>query len=74
MRLVESGDRKNNKHKQLIGTVPGMGGGSNLFMCYPFLRGKWKRINKIPRKSQEYGGTVPGQSLDNPGTIYVFAL
>ena len=43
--------------------------GVKLFMCFPFSWEKGKHINKIPRKSQEKAGRVPGQSRDNPGTI-----
>ena len=44
--------------------------GVKLFMCFPFFLGKkGNTINKIPRKSQEKAGRVPGQSRDNPGTI-----
>ena len=71
------GANKTNKHKQLHGIVPEMGGGSNC-LCVPLFPGeKGKHINKIPRKSQEKAGTVPGQSRDNPGQscenfVYVF--
>ena len=40
--------------------------GVKLFMCFPFSWEKGKHINKIPRKSQEKAGRVPGQSRDNP--------
>ena len=44
--------------------------GVKLFICVsPFPGEKGKHINKIPRKSQEKAGRVPGQSRDNPGTI-----
>ena len=64
-RMNPGGGGANNKHKQLLGIVPGMGGGQMLFMCCVFLGEKGKHINKIPRESQER----PGQSRDNPGTI-----
>ena len=34
-------------------------------MSCPFLGQKGKHLNKIPRKSQENAGTVPGQSRHN---------
>ena len=46
---------------------PRNGWGSNIFKSHalPFLGKKVKRINGIPRKSQE----MPGQSRDSPGII-----
>ena len=64
-----SGEEKTNKHKQLLGIVPEMGGGSNCFCVSLLLGEKGKHINKFPRKSQEKAGRVPGQSWENPGTI-----
>ena len=57
--------RETNKHKQLFGIVPEMGGGQFCLCVAFFLRGKGNHINKIPRKSQENAGTVLGQSRDN---------
>ena len=37
---------------------------------FPFFGRNGKHINKIPRKSQENTGTIPGQSLEN----YVYAF
>ena len=68
---------KTNKHQQLFGIVPGMGGGQ-ICLCVAFFLGeKGKHINKIPRKSQKSAGTVPGQSRDYTGQsgenfVYVF--
>ena len=33
-----------------------------------------KIINKIPRRSQESAGTVPGQSRDNPVKVFLCVL
>ena len=45
-------------------------GGGQFCLCVSLFPGeKGKHINKIPRKSQEKAGTVPGLSRDNPGTI-----
>ena len=44
-----------------------MGGGQCCLCVARLLGGKGKHINKIPRKSQENAGTIPGQSRDNPG-------
>ena len=49
-------------------------------MCVAFFLGKKGNVkDKIPRKSQDKAGTVPGQSRDSPGTIcekvvYVFVV
>ena len=66
---ILSGEKKANKHKQLRGIVPEMGGGQIVYVFPPFPEEKGKHINKIARKSQEKAGRVPGQSWDNPGTI-----
>ena len=66
---VFRGRKKTNKHKQLRGIVPEMGGGQSVYVFPPFPGEKGKHINKIPRKSQEKAGRAPGQSRDNPGTI-----
>ena len=77
MSSLSSSGKKTNKHKQLLGTVLGTGGGQ-ICLCVAFFLGtKRKQINKIPRKSQENAGTIPGQSRDNPGqscenVVYVF--
>ena len=67
--LSNQGRKKINKHKQLRGIVPEMGGGQIVYVFPFFPMEKGKHINKIPRKSQEKAGRVPGQSRDNPGTI-----
>ena len=60
-----SGGKKPNKHKQLRGIVPEMGGGQTVYV-FPFLLGrKGKHINKFPGNLRKR----PGQSRDNPGTI-----
>ena len=69
LRPQHVGGEKTNKHKQLRGIVPEMGGGQIVYVFPLFLWKKRKHINKIPRKSQEKAGRVPGQSRDNPGTI-----
>ena len=61
--------RERKKKKKLRGIVPEMGGGQIVYVFTFFFWGKGKHINKIPRKSEEKAGTVPGQSRDNPGTI-----
>ena len=45
--------------------------GVKLFMRFPFPGEKRKHINKIPRKSEEKAGTVPGQSGEN--CVFVFS-
>ena len=60
--LRSSGDEKSNRHKQLLEIVLGMGGGLIGFCVRPFHGRKGKHINKLPKKSQENAGTVPGQS------------
>ena len=56
------GEEKTNKHKQLFGIVPGMGGGQNC-LCVPFLLGK---KGNIYTKFKENLKKKPGQSRDNP--------
>ena len=46
-----------------------MGGGVKLVDVLPFHGRKRKQINKIPRKSQENAGTVPGESHEK---LFVF--
>ena len=63
-----------NKHKQLRGIVPEMGGGQIVYV-FPFSWGK-KETHKqnsqeISGKGRESPGTVPGQSREN--FVYVFA-
>ena len=54
-----SGGKKSNKHKQLRGIVPEMGGGQIVYV-FPFFSGEMWKKDKNPRKSQEKAGTVPG--------------
>ena len=61
--------KKTNKHKQLRGIIPEMVGGQSVYV-FPVFLGK-KHINKIPRKSQEKAGRVPGQSREH--FAYVFS-
>ena len=60
----KSGEKKTNKHKQLRGIVPEMGGGQIVYVFPLFLTKKGKHIGKA-----EKAGIIPGQSRDNPGTI-----
>ena len=57
------GRKKTNKHKQLCGIVPEMGGGSNC-LCVPFFMGKREthkqNSQEISGKGRESPGTVPG--------------
>ena len=64
--LGGSGAEETNKHKQLSGIVPGMGGGQNC-LCVAFLLGK-KRThrNKFPGNLRK----MPGQSRET--FVYVF--
>ena len=68
---LTKGGKKNNKHKQLRGIVPEMGGGQIVYVFPFFLGKKRKHINKIPRKSPKKAGTVPGQSREN--FVFVFS-
>ena len=59
-----SGEKKTNKHKQLRGIVPEMGGGQIVYV-FPFFLGKKRKPHKqnsqeISGKGQESPGTVPG--------------
>ena len=69
-----NGGEKTNKHKQLRGIVPEMGGGQIVYVL-PFLMGKREQINKIPRKRpgefRDSPGIIPGQSREN--FAYVFS-
>ena len=62
--VVSSGDQTSKKHKQHFELVPGTGVGVRRNGL--FLGEKEKHINEIPRKHQEYPGTlsqdIPGQS------------
>ena len=53
------GRKPKKKPKQLFRIIPGMGG-VNLLICCLSPGERWRHINKIPRKSQENAGTVPG--------------
>ena len=71
-----SGEKKTNKHKQLRGIVPEMGGGQ-IVHVFPF---SWGKRETHKQNSQEISGKALrlGQSRDNPGTIpeifvYVFS-
>ena len=59
----ESGEKKNNKHKQLRGIVPEMGGGQIVYV-FPFSWGKREthkqNSQEISGKGRESPGTVPG--------------
>ena len=67
--MVPAPSKETNKHKQLRGIVPEMDGGQNCLCVSLFPGKKGKHINKIPRKSQEKAGRVPGQSRQN--IVYV---
>ena len=61
--LRSSGQKKTNKHKQLRGIVPEMGGGQIVYV-FPFFLGKREthkqNSQEISGKSRESPGTVPG--------------
>ena len=62
-RKIKSGEKKTNKHKQLRGIVPEMGGGQIVYV-FPLFLGK-KETHKqnsqeISGKGRESPGTVPG--------------
>ena len=61
--LFSSGEKKTNKHKQLCGIVPEMGGGQIVYV-FPFFMGKREthkqNSQEISGKGRESPGTVPG--------------
>ena len=59
----ESGDKKTINMNNFAG-LSRKWVGVKLFMCFPFLGEKGKHLNKVPKKSQEKAGTVPGLSRD----------
>ena len=62
------GGKRTNKHKQVSGLSWKCVGGQIVYV-FPFFHGE--EGNKIPRRSQEKAGTVPGQSREN--FVYVFS-
>ena len=76
---LKLGGEKNNKHEQLLGVVPGMGGGVKFVYVLPFSWGERETHKQI---SQEISGNcrdspgtvpriIPGQSREN--FVYVFS-
>ena len=62
------GPKKTNKHKQLRGIVPEMGGGQIVYV-FPFFLGKRETHKQNSQEISGKGRDSPGTVRENPGTI-----